>query len=81
MSYLILEWLGRWALPDPDHGGIQPGPYTSEGEALVTLLAYATREYEACLRNVPQEAEIRRERVLAHHKIVACDWPTEGPKD
>lgn len=46
--WLILQWDGRWGIPDHWHGGIWAGPYTSKAEAEKAIVNYAGKESDFC---------------------------------
>lgn len=65
IQWIILEWVGRWGVPDPNHGDCPPGPFQSYAAAEQRLTEYADE----------------RDRVRRIHRIVAVDWPVISPED
>lgn len=77
--HLILEWIGRWALPDHAHGGIDPGPYISERSAKASIEQYARRQADGWLGQGVDDAFIEREYrlCLGRHCSIEAPWPED----
>ncbi len=87
-KYLILEWIGHWAIPDHLHGGVNPGPHASLNEAMIVLYAYADKQAESARAPGPDgkpyrsatEVADERKLLLARHRILPVpQWPTDVP--
>lgn len=68
-AYLVVEWIGRWSLPDSDHGGAHPGPYATRQDAANAIRAAV--QWEARGED--------RKRAKARHAIVPVEWPAHAP--
>ncbi len=78
-QFLILEWTGHWRPSDPYHGGVNPGPHATEGDAQHEILVHAEKEWRA------QEENGRSSRfcyeskllILNRHAIISVEWPAD----
>lgn len=94
MKYLIVEWVGKWVLPDWTHIGTFRGPYDSKEEAHAAIEQDVQRDRNYQLKN---EAERSPSKVNSPEEIAYADkcaqssrnrfavitspdWPTHNPE-
>ena len=91
-KYLILEWVGRWIIPDHAHGGAHPGPFDLQGDAQKEIDRIADHEFRAMLRHPLSEAPptdedkrlaaCHRNYVVNRHKVIEVrGWPEDLQAD
>ncbi len=66
--WLILEWSGRWDIPDHWHGGIWAGPYTSKALAEEAVVNHAELEAEG-------SDEYDKKSYISRHIVISVYWP------
>ena len=80
-GYIILEWVGRWIVPDTNHGGAPSKLFRLESDARKALVNYLDKQWRR--EDYAQEdlAYYERERAIAEerHCIVPISWPLTGP--
>lgn len=80
--WLIVEWLGFWAISDHHHGGVNSGPHKTKELAEETLASFAARQFEGWAEMVdPEMAERERRYVMARNQIIQVDWPMTEPEE
>lgn len=61
-KWLVLEWIGYWAIPDKYHGGINPGPYESKEAAASAIKTYLEKELSEYCRD-------------DRYEVLEVNWP------
>lgn len=77
--FLILEWVGRWAVSDGFHGGVKPGPYSLKTEAESAIEVHAKKQRDGWLQSGASEAFAEAEYQLCKTRlhVLQCSFPKD----